>query len=178
MTDMAQELVVGYNPLPAAERVAHYQGLVRSRLIWLGIGLVLLVGIWFWQRNQLDTTQTIFLFVIGLAFSGIWLVIAIVLSVFARRALAKVNAAQGYAIRVDPHGIEVAGKVVTWPEVARIATVRGPLGGQPQLLLTDIAGASASVPITYLDTMPGTLDSAIRAYSRGSQWIDTSKLGN
>ena len=36
MTPMAQELVVGYNPLPAAERVAHYQGLVRSRLIWLG----------------------------------------------------------------------------------------------------------------------------------------------
>lgn len=178
MAGMAHELVVGYNPLPAAERVAHYQALVRSRLVWLGIGVVLLVGIWFWQRSQLDTTQTILLFVIGLAFSGVWLVIAIVLNVVARRALDKVNSAQGYAIRVNPQGIEVAGKAVAWPQVARIATIRGHLGGQPQLVLTDASGASASVPITYLDTMPGTLDSAIRAYSRGSQWIDTSKLGN
>jgi len=54
---MAQELVVGYNPLPAAERVAHYQGLVRSRLIWLGIGVVLLLGMWFWLRDQLDTAR-------------------------------------------------------------------------------------------------------------------------
>ncbi len=178
MTAMAQELVVGYNPLPAAERVAHYQGLVRSRLIWLGIGIVLLVLVWVWQREQLDVLQAILLFVIGLAFSGVWVVIAIVLYVLARRSMDRVNAAQGYAVRVDPQGIEVAGKVVPWSQVAHIATLRGALGGQPQLVLTDTSGATSSVPISYLDTMPGTLDSAIRAYSRGSQWIDTSKLGN
>ena len=175
---MAQELVVGYNPLPAAERVAHYQGLVRSRLIWLGIGVVLLLGMWFWLRDQLDTASTIWLFVLGLGFSGVWLVIAIILYVAARRALDRINAAQGYAIRVDPQGIEVAGKTVAWPDVASIATVRRGLGGQPRLTLRDTAGVTASVPITFLDTLPGTLDSAIRAYSRGSQWIDTSKLGN
>ncbi len=175
---MAQELVVGYNPLPAAERVAHYQGLVRSRLIWLGIGVVLLLGLWFWLRDQLDVVQTIWLYVIGLAFSGIWLVMAVVLYVGARRALDRINAAKGYAVRVDPQGIEVAGKRVAWPDVAGIATVRGPLRASARLTLRDSTGASVSVPITFLDTLPGTLDSAIRAYSRGSQWIDTSKLGN
>lgn len=175
---MAQELVVGYNPLPAAERVAHYQGLVRSRLMWLGIGVVLLLGLWFWLRDQLDVVQTIWLYVIGLAFSGLWLVIAVVLYVRARRALDRINATQGYAVRVDTQGIEVAGKRVAWPDVSTIATVRGPLGGYARLLLRDSAGASVSVPITFLDTLPGTLDSAIRAYSRGTQWIDTSKLGN
>ena len=175
---MAQELVVGYNPLPAAERVAHYQGLVRSRLIWLGIGVVLLLGLWFWLRDELDVAQTIWLYVIGLAFSGIWLVIAVVLYIAARRALDRINATQGYAVRVDTLGIEVAGTRVAWPDVSTIATVRGPLGGHPRLLLRDSAGASVSVPITFLDTLPGTLDSAIRAYSRGTQWIDTSKLGN
>jgi hypothetical protein len=175
---MAQELVVGYNPLPAAERVAHYQGLVRSRLIWLGIGVVLLLLLWFWMRDQLDAAQTIWMFVIGLAFSGIWLVLAIVLYFSAKRGLDRINATQGYAIRVDPQGIEVAGKTVAWPEVAAIATVRRGLRGQPQLTLRDTAGVTSSVPITFLDTLPGTLDSAIRAYSRGSQWIDTSKLGN
>jgi len=175
---MAQELVVGYNPLPAAERVAHYQGLVRSRLIWLGIGVVLLLGMWFWLRDQLDTAQTIWLFVLGLGFSGVWLVIAIIMYLAARRALDRINATQGYAIKVDPQGIEVAGKTVAWPDVAGIATVRRGLGGQPRLTLRDTAGVTASVPITFLDTLPGTLDSAIRAYSRGSQWIDTSKLGN
>ena len=175
---MAQELVVGYNPLPAAERVAHYQGLVRSRLIWLGIGVVLLLGLWFWLRDQLDTAQTVWMFVIGLAFSGIWLVLAIVLYFGAKRGLDKINETRGYAIRVDPQGIEVAGKTVAWPDVAAIATVRRGLGGQPRLTLRDTGGATTSVPITFLDTLPGTLDSAIRAYSRGSQWIDTSKLGN
>jgi hypothetical protein len=175
---MAQELVVGYNPLPAAERVAHYQGLVRSRLIWLGIGVGLLLLLWLWLRDQLDTAQTVWMFVLGLAFSGIWLVIAIVLYFGAKRGLDRINAAQGYAIRVDPQGIEVAGKTVAWPEVAAIATVRRGLRGQPQLTLRDTAGVTSSVPITFLDTLPGTLDSAIRAYSRGSQWIDTSKLGN
>ena len=174
---MAQELVVGYNPLPAAERVAHYQGLVRSRLIWLGIGVVLLLALWFWLRDQLDVVQTIWMFVIGLAFSGIWLVLAIVLYLSARRGMDRINAIQGYAIRVDPQGIEVAGKTVAWPDVAGIATVRT-LGGQPRLTLRDTAGSTTSVPITFLDTLPGTLDSAIRAYSRGTQWIDTSKLGN
>jgi hypothetical protein len=118
------------------------------------------------------------MFVIGLAFSGIWLVLAIVLYFGAKRGLDRINAAQGYAIRVDPQGIEVAGKTVAWPEVAAIATVRRGLRGQPQLTLRDTAGVTSSVPITFLDTLPGTLDSAIRAYSRGSQWIDTSKLGN
>ncbi|HET7723617.1 MAG TPA: hypothetical protein VFK68_03185 [Propionibacteriaceae bacterium] len=174
---MAQELVVGYNPLPAAERVAHYQGLVRSRLIWLGVGVVLLLGLWFWLRDQLDVPQTIGLYVIGLAFSGIWLVIAVVLYIAARRALDRINATQGYAVRVDTQGIEVAGKRVAWPDVSAIATVRRP-GGSARLVLRDSTGASVSVPITFLDTLPGTLDSAIRAYSRGTQWIDTSKLGN
>jgi hypothetical protein len=174
---MTQELVVGYNPLPAAERVAHYQGLVRSRLIWLGIGVVLLLAMWFWLRDQLDAVQTIWMFVIGLAFSGIWLVLAIVLYLSARRGLDRINAIQGYAIRVDPQGIEVAGKTVAWPDVAGIATVRR-LGGQPRLTLRDTSGSTTSVPITFLDTLPGTLDSAIRAYSRGTQWIDTSTLGN
>jgi hypothetical protein len=178
MAHMAQELVVGYNPLPAAERVAHYQGLVRSRLIWLGIGVVLLLGLWFWLRDQLDVVQTIWLYVIGLAFSGIWLVMAVILYVGARRALDRINATKGYAVRVDTQGIEVAGKQVAWPDVASIATVRPPLGGSARLMLRDSAGAAVSVPITFLDTLPGTLDSAIRAYSRGTQWIDTSKLGN
>lgn len=178
MTGMAQELVVGYNPMPAAERVAHYQGLVRSRLVWLGIGVALLVVIWLWQRQQLDVAQTVLLFVVGLAFSGVWLVVAVVLYLAARRALDKVNAVTTYAVKVDMHGIEVGGTAVAWPDVAGVATVRGRLGGAPRLTLTAVDGGTASVPITYLDTMPGTLDSAIRAYSRGRVWIDTSKLGN
>lgn len=177
MIHMAQELVVGYNPLPAAERVAHYQALVRSRLLWLGIGVAVLIGLWFWMRDQLDPAQTVWMFVVGLAFSGIWLVVAIVMYFRAKRGLDKINSAQGYAVRVDPVGIEIADKSVAWPQVASISTVRK-LGGEPMLTLRDTSGATASVPITFLDTLPGSLDSAIRAYSRGSQWIDTSKLGN
>lgn len=175
---MDDELVVGYNPMPAAERVAHYGRLVRSRLLWLGVALVVVVIIYLTQRSELDATATVLLFVLGLGFTTVWLVIALILWLLAKNRLQKVNQVQGIALRVSRTGIEIAGTTVPWPQVGRIGTTRGPLGTGPLLAVTDAAGQTTTVPFSYLDTLPGSLDSALRAYSGGRRWLDTSGLDN
>lgn len=171
---MQEELVVGFNPVPAAERVAHFHGLVRSRLIWFGVAILICVAVYLWQRKDLDPLSVAALFGVGLGFSLVWLVIAIVGLLIARRALDGVD--QGEAVRVDRSGITVRGTHAPWSDIESVGTVRGGIGVGPCLAVRSRSGTQ-SVPLSYLDIMPGSLDSAIRAYSAGQRWLDTSGLG-
>ena len=173
---MADELVIGYNPMPATQRVAHFRAMIRSRLIWFALAVVICVAIYVWQRQHLDGLSTVALFVMGLGFSAVWVVIAVVGHLAAKRSLDSIG--EGTAVTVDRDGIELAGARTPWTQVAKVATARGRLGMGPDLLVTDAAGTSRTVPLSYLDTLPGTLDSAIRAYSSGRHWLDTSGLDN
>ncbi len=173
---MADQLVIGYNPMPATQRVAHYRAMIRSRVIWFGVAVVICLALWFWQRSNLDLWSTVALFVMGLGFSAVWVVFAVVQLQAAKRSLGSIG--DGTAVVVDRDGIEVAGTRTAWACVAKVATARGRLGVGPDLVVTDTAGATVSVPLSYLDTLPGTLDSAIRAFSAGRHWLDTSSLDN
>jgi hypothetical protein len=175
---MSQELTVGFNPMPAAERVAHYSGLVRTRLIWLGIAVLLCLAMWIWQRNNLDPLASLALFGAGLGYSVVWLILAIVGLATARRILSRVG--QGVALRIGRAGIDLLGAQVPWSDVAEVTTTRGRavLGAGPALTVRATTGTAHSVPFLYLDTRPGTIDSAVRAYSLGTRWLDTTRLGN
>lgn len=173
---MSDELVIGYNPMPATQRVAHFRAMIRSRLIWFALAIVICVGIFLWQRDNLDPLSTVALFVMGLGFSAVWVVIAVVGYLAAKRSLDSIGT--GTAVVVDRQGIEVSGARTPWTDVAKVGTSRGRLGVGPDLVVTDTAGTGRNVPLSYLDTLPGTLDSAIRAYSAGRQWLDTSGLDN
>ncbi|MDR1386172.1 MAG: hypothetical protein LBJ44_01005 [Propionibacteriaceae bacterium] len=171
---MSEELTVGFNPMPAAERVAYYSGLVRSRLIWLVVAVGLCAAIWVWQR--LDLARGMQLLLIGLAYSAIWLAASLVGLANSRRLLKSIG--QGTAVRVGPWGIDLAGAVLAWPDVALVSTTRGRFGSGPRLDVRTVQGQVRRLPFMYLDTMPGTIDAAVRAYSRGTKWLDTSRLGN
>lgn len=173
---MPDELVIGYNPMPATQRVAHFRALIRSRLLWFGLAIVICVAIYVWQRENLDAVSTVALFVMGLGFSAVWVVVALVRYLAAKRSLDSIG--QGTAVTVDRGGIEVSGARTDWAQVAKVGTSRGRLGLGPDLVVTDVAGTTRTVPLSYLDTLPGTLDSAIRAYSAGRQWLDTTGLDN
>ncbi len=173
---MADELVIGYNPMPATQRVAHFRAMIRSRLIWFGLAIVICVAIYLWQRASLDGLSTLALFVMGLGFSAVWVVIAVLGYLAAKRSLDSIG--HGTAVVVDRDGIEVSGTRTAWANVAKVSTSRGRLGVGPDLVVTDTSGTGRTVPLSYLDTLPGTLDSAIRAYSAGRQWLDTSGLEN
>ena len=90
---MADELVIGYNPMPATQRVAHFRAMIRSRLIWFALAVVICVAIYVWQRQHLDGLSTVALFVMGLGFSAVWVGSAVVGHLAAKRSLDSIGEA-------------------------------------------------------------------------------------
>ncbi|MDR1449767.1 MAG: hypothetical protein LBI84_06150 [Propionibacteriaceae bacterium] len=174
---MPHELTVGFNPMAAAERVAHYTGLVRTRLGWLGLSAVICFVIWLWQGRSLDFAATGALWGAGLAYSLIWLLLAVVGRTAANRVLRRIG--QGVAVRIGRDGIGIAGVFLPWPAIAEVTTRRASaFGAGPALAVRAATGAVCRVPFLYLDVKPGTIDAAVRAYSLGAWRLDTARLGN
>ncbi|MDR0959752.1 MAG: hypothetical protein LBM23_05260 [Propionibacteriaceae bacterium] len=173
---MPQQLLVGYVSMPAAERVAYYSGLVRSRLIWLGVGVIICLLILVWQWSSMTTGYRIALFIAGLGYSLIWLVIALVGWSSAKAHLR--NIGQGIALTVGQRGVWINQKTIPWDEIAAISIRRARAAAGPVLVVATTAGEKESMPFLYLDVVPATIDSAIRAYSHNTRSLDLSKIGN
>lgn len=162
--------------MAAANKVAYYGSQIRSRLIWLVFAVLICVWIWFWQRQALSGSSTGWLFGVGIAYSLIWLAVAFFSWLRARSALAAIS--PGVAAAVDRRGIWLAGTGLAWAQIARVTILPGRYGGSPNLAVTGTNGQTSRISLADLDVMPGTIDAAIRSYSAGTQWIDTTKLGN
>jgi hypothetical protein len=173
---MTEELTVGFNPLPAAERVAYYNGQVRSRLLWLGMAIVICLALWLWQAGQLNLGQSLALFGAGIGYSLIWLLIAVIGLITARTVLNRIG--QGLAMNIGRWGIGVLDSSASWSQITEITTTRGGIGTGPALVVKTTQGDLKRIPLMHLDAMPGTIDAAVRAYSGGSRWLDTSRLAN
>jgi hypothetical protein len=171
-----EQLLIGFNPMSAANRVAYFGSQIRSRLIWLGVSVLICAAILIWQRQSLSGSWIPLLFAIGMAYSLVWLVIAIVSWARAKSALAAIS--PGVAAAVDRRGFWLAGQGLAWPEIAAITINRGRFGGSPHLRVQRVDGQQAEVSLAVLDALPGTIDAAVRAYSSGTHWIDTSKMGH
>jgi len=162
--------------MSAANRVAYFSSQIRGRLLWLVVAIVICVWIWIWQQGTLSTAQGALLLGVGVAYSLVWLVVAIVNWLRAKSALTSIS--PGVAAAIDRQGIWLQGTGMAWPEISTISISPGRFGGSPNLSVTREDGHIESISLANLDVMPGTIDAAIRSYSAGAQWIDTSKLGN
>lgn len=172
----AEELSVGFNPVPAAERVANYQAMIRSRLTWLGVAGVICVGIYFWQRAYLTPLATVLLFVVGLGGSLAWVGFALVMRWLCRRSLAQVG--EGEALALTPEGIRMAGRLVAWAAIERVTTAPGPICVGARLVVWERGGWTFRVPLSHIDTLPGTLDNALRVFSGGGVSLEVAHLDN
>ena len=173
---MPEQLLIGFNPMSAANKVAYYSGQIRGRILWLIISIAICVWIWLCQRSALSPMYTGLLFGVGILYSLIWLMIAVIGWKRAKNALSAIS--PGVAAQVDRTGIWLQGTGMAWSQVKRIAISPGRFGGSPVLNVTRMDGNVARISLADLDVMPGTIDAAIRSYSAGTQHIDTSKLGN
>jgi len=173
---MPEQLIIGYNPVAATNRVAYYRGQIRSRAMWLVMAVVMCFAIWMWQRASFTTTQTLWLFGVGLGYSLIWLALAIVGR--ARAASALKGITPGVAMSVDRLGIWMQGTGMAWPDITGVAVRRRWYGGAPFLAVAHAGGVEQRIPLANLDVMTGTIDAAVRAYSSGVWSVDTRKLGN
>lgn len=173
---MPEQLLIGFNPMSAANKVAYYSSQIRGRVLWLVIAVAICVWIWIWQRRSLTPLYSGLLFGVGSLYSLIWLVVALVKWKRAKAALTAIS--PSVAATVDRGGIWLQGTGMAWLEVSKIAITPGRFGGSPSLSVTRADGHIASISLADLDVMPGTIDAAIRSYSAGTQRIDTSRLGN
>jgi hypothetical protein len=175
-TSAVSELDVPYDAALIAEKVSRRRRLMRSRLVSLGITVVVLGGLYLWQRDQLQGVGFLILSGLILAVSVALFVVFLVRYQQARKELGSVGS--GTAVRMGPPGVEVAGLFAAWPEVASLAAVPGRLGRSPVLQLTTLSGSQASVSFDQIPTYPATLDSTARAFSGGRHGVDLTALDN
>jgi hypothetical protein len=173
-TGPISELVVPYDPGPLTEKVGRRRRLIRSRLISLGITLVLLLLLYVWQREALQGAGFVIIGVVILGVSLGILGVSLVLYFLAKRQMGTLGT--GIAIRIGPPGIQVAGLTASWPQVVALDTIKGGLDRGPQLRLTLTDGRQAAVPLDQINVFPATLDSTVRAFSAGRRGVDLSAL--
>ncbi|WP_257478223.1 hypothetical protein [Acidipropionibacterium jensenii] len=77
---------------------------------------------------------------------------------------------------VPAHPADPALDLVRWPEVAEFAVLGSSLGAGPVVRLVDSGGHRWEVPVSWLDALPGTIDSAARAWSGGRTGLDVTGL--
>jgi hypothetical protein len=171
-----QELVVPYDAGPLMEKVARQRRMMRSRLLSLGITLVVLVVIYLWQRDQFGGAGFLAICGVVLLISVVWFAVFLVGYLRARQELASVGS--GTAVRIGPAGVQVADLAASWNEVASLGAAKGGLGRSPLLRLSLTDGRTASVPFDQLPAFPATLDSTARAFSGGRFGVDLSALDN
>lgn len=82
----------------------------------------------------------------------------------------------GLAIGLNRDGMLVNQRWLVWPEVGSVEVRPGSLGSSSALVATGRDLAKTRVPLDYTDTMPATLDTAVRVLSSGRAWVDLSRL--
>lgn len=172
-----EAFIVGYSPVRAAGRVAKAQSLRKRAWLSVAIYAAISVALWFWLRDQLSTPQILLGFIPTALIVLGFLVWRYVELRAARQSLGSVPA--GEAVKIDHHGIHVGGsgtpQQFDWVSLQEIGVSGRRLGAGPNLTLTS-AQTTWTVPVSFLDTLPGTIDSAIRAYSGGRRSLDLSGM--
>lgn len=170
------ELAAPYDPGPTRQRIARLKGLVRSRLISLGIAVVLLVVVGVWQHRNFGNPLIVIAYAAAIGLSVAAVVVTYLLYRRSRRPLSTLG--QGVALRISRGGVELAGQGASWGEVAELAVRRAGWGFSPDLELTRRSGPAVRLPLDQIGSLPATMDSVARAYSGGRHGVDLSALDN
>lgn len=171
-----EELTLDYDACPAKARARRWRRQFRSRLVSLGISVVVLVALYVWQHDRFNDNPALFIgvYAVVLLLGIAWVVGNYAAYRAARTAAASVE--QGVALRINRAGIELGGRFAGWAGVSQLCIRKGRRPNGPELCLTPIGGESVSVPLDQLDVRPGTLDSTARAYSGGRWGVDLGAL--
>ena len=173
-TSPISELVVPYDPGPLTEKIERRRRWLRSRLISLVVTIAILLLIYLWQRENLDSAFFVVLSAIVLGVSLVSIGVTGALLVMAKREFRSLGS--GTAIRIGPGGIQIAGLGAAWSEVVAVNTIKGGVGRDPRLQLTTTDGRRADVPLDQVSVFPATLDSTVRAFSAGRHGVDLSAI--
>jgi hypothetical protein len=166
--------VAQFSPLSTAKAVAGLQQQVKSRLLSLVFSLLIIVVLWFVYGRPTSG------FGAAVLVAMLCIPVGLIIATLVRKSLLKsrltgINA--GPAIRIDPLGLVVADAAgpqrLPWSQVQSIATKPHVFAPGPELVVKRAGQRDWRVPFSYLDVMPGTIDSAIRAHTGGHRSLDT-----
>lgn len=172
------ELQLPYDPTLLAATVTRRRRRLVSRVVSLGISLVILGVIFAWQRDAIRQQGGAYWVFTGivLAISLVPLVVVLVGFLRSRAELRRVPA--GIAVRMGRPGVVVANAFARWSDVVALEVVPGGAGRADRLRLRTAGGATGVVPLDQVSVHPATLDGTARAYSAGRQGVDLSRLDN
>ncbi|MCL1907182.1 MAG: hypothetical protein FWG08_04625 [Propionibacteriaceae bacterium] len=173
---MPEQLLVGFDPSTAQARVAMARSRIPMRVVWV-IFAALISGVLYYLRKEMFTPLFAgLLFGLSIGISLLMLLQSIFAWIGAKKYLAKLP--QGIAAAVDRQGVWVRGTGMAWADVTALRVTRGNFGRAPTFQVTRIDGQVASLQLDDVDVMAGTIDAAVRAYSAGAHYVDTTSLGH
>lgn len=171
---MAAPLVVGFNPVPMAQQVAVADERLR-RAAGAALCVVVAAAVTWWQRPDVGGR-----WLLGASLLAVLAVVAVTLRLArARHHLGRIRA--GAALEAGPdglvlHGLDGRTTTLAWSAVARVRTAGLKVGAGPEVVVETAAGRVWSMPLSFLDALPGTIDAGLRACSAGRVGLDLSAL--
>ena len=172
-------LVVAFNPVPSASRVAHHHA-TRFRLAVQALVVVIIGGLlWALTADAFELSTVMWMF-------GAWVVLFLVLFVIqnlrlhaARKDLLDVG--EGPALIVNSDGLSVRRILRTgeddsvaptmdeigWKDMTSIKVGGSSIGSGPGLVVHADDDRKWEVPLSWLDCPPADIDAAVSTASRG-----------
>ncbi|MCB0913522.1 MAG: hypothetical protein KDB60_18095 [Propionibacteriaceae bacterium] len=170
---MNDEYGVYYADGMAERHLARARNLLFWRIGSMVLGIVIIGVVWYLAPDQFGDWGP---WMIGVtAASGLVSVGFSVVQLLRVRRDAEL-ARPGLAIGLNRDGMLIGQRWLVWPEVGSVVVRPGSLGGSSTLVATGRDSATSRVPLDYTDTMPATLDAAVRVLSSGRAWVDLSRL--
>jgi len=170
---VSDEYGVYYRPEVAQARVKGASSQLYWRLGTTAFGAAAVAVAWYFWPEQVGPWAPWYLWT-SLAMGVVFGVVNLV-QLLRARADAKL-AQPGLAVGLNRDGMLVGQHWLPWPEVGAVVVKPGTLGASASLVTIGRDRSNSTVPLDYTDTMPATLDSAVRVLSSGRAWVDLSRL--
>lgn len=168
--------VVGFNPVPMANAVATLASSLRRSILWTLVGAGVWTGLWWWQRERWGSPWWLLL---GYGVSLVVILVTTIRLVQAKRNLGRIGrgpALEAERTRLRLHTLEGAVLDLSWEQVRALKTAGLKVGAGPELVVEAVQGKVWSMPLSFLDALPGTIDGGVRAMSGGRHGLDLSGL--
>ncbi|MEL4505421.1 hypothetical protein AAEX63_10245 [Luteococcus sp. H138] len=174
--NQAPSFVVGFNPVPMANAVANLASALRRSILFMLLGAAAWTGLWWWKRDEWGSP---WLLVAGYAVSLVMIGITAARLLQAQRNLTRIGrgaALEAHRGGLRLHTLEGAVLELTWEQVRALKTAGLKVGAGPELVVEAVQGKVWSMPLSFLDALPGTIDGGVRALSGGRHGLDLSGL--
>lgn len=170
---MGGEFVVSYVRQPALVSVSRWWFTLKMRLISFVVSLLIAFAVWYFFGDRVPGLGP---WMVGFSstLGAVWVAVSLAGWLLARRELTRIG--QGPALAVTRDAVWIGGVWVGWPQIGALRAAPRSFGRSPDLVVDLRDGRSTELPLHYLDALPATIDSAIRALSGGRTWIDLSRL--